>query len=135
MKIHIFIIIFVVTFTHSANLRKRRNVDDGFILTGPGGSIENKPSEDDDDDFILVGNYNGEDKPNGEDDNDFILTEEAPGNPGEEDLPLNTGSFWHLTDLHWDPYYNLNAENANEICPSSNGAAATDPGPYGDYRY
>ena len=49
--------------------------------------------------------------------------------------PSEVSTFWHLTDLHLDFYYNLSAENRSEICPSSDGKVPTDPGPFGDHRY
>ena len=49
--------------------------------------------------------------------------------------PENTGTFWHISDLHLDSHYDLNAPSKSLICPSSNGAATINAGPYGDYRY
>ncbi|XP_077577109.1 acid sphingomyelinase-like phosphodiesterase 3b [Stigmatopora nigra] len=43
-----------------------------------------------------------------------------------------SGSFWHITDLHWDPNYKV--ENGkNVICESSNGNPAYKGGPFGSH--
>nr|XP_039269632.1 acid sphingomyelinase-like phosphodiesterase 3b [Styela clava] len=44
----------------------------------------------------------------------------------------NTGTFWHISDHHLDPYYTENGQTPMEVCPSSYGRQ-TDAGPLGDY--
>ncbi|CAK8693120.1 acid sphingomyelinase-like phosphodiesterase 3b [Clavelina lepadiformis] len=46
----------------------------------------------------------------------------------------NTGTFWHLSDLHLDFYYNSAAADPSEVCPSSYGRKVENAGPYGNYR-
>jgi len=46
----------------------------------------------------------------------------------------NEGNFWHVTDMHHDIYYNLSAPSSDQVCPSSSGAKAENPGIFGDYR-
>ncbi|KAG9276455.1 acid sphingomyelinase-like phosphodiesterase 3b [Astyanax mexicanus] len=43
-----------------------------------------------------------------------------------------TGSFWHITDLHWDPTYSLNGNSAS-VCNSSGNRPTPDAGKFGDY--
>lgn len=43
-----------------------------------------------------------------------------------------SGSFWHITDLHWDPTYKL-SDNPQLVCASSGNRPATDAGIFGDY--
>ena len=47
----------------------------------------------------------------------------------------NEGNFWHVTDMHHDIYYNLSAPSSDQVCPSSSGAKAENPGIFGDYRF
>lgn len=49
----------------------------------------------------------------------------------KETLPL-PGSFWHVTDLHWDPTYKLGG-NPELVCASSGNRPATGAGQFGDY--
>ncbi|KAL7388155.1 hypothetical protein ABVT39_008340 [Epinephelus coioides] len=50
---------------------------------------------------------------------------------GSSHLP-GTGRFWHITDLHLDPTYNL-APDPTKVCYSSKGAPAKDAGLFGDF--
>lgn len=43
-----------------------------------------------------------------------------------------SGTFWHITDLHWDPTYKLN-DNPELVCASSGKRPADNPGEFGDY--
>ncbi|XP_034554572.1 acid sphingomyelinase-like phosphodiesterase 3b [Notolabrus celidotus] len=43
-----------------------------------------------------------------------------------------SGSFWHITDQHWDPTYNL-AGNPELVCASSGKRPAASAGVFGDY--
>ncbi|XP_037100740.1 acid sphingomyelinase-like phosphodiesterase 3a [Syngnathus acus] len=56
--------------------------------------------------------------------------EAAP--PGRVAEPVHAGRFWHITDLHLDPTYNL-APDPTKVCFSSKGVPATGAGPFGDY--
>uniref|UniRef100_A0A8D0A4R1 Sphingomyelin phosphodiesterase acid like 3B n=1 Tax=Sander lucioperca TaxID=283035 RepID=A0A8D0A4R1_SANLU len=42
------------------------------------------------------------------------------------------GNFWHITDLHWDPTYNL-TDNPELVCASSGTRPAANAGKFGDY--
>uniref|UniRef100_A0A8C2X3I9 Sphingomyelin phosphodiesterase acid like 3B n=1 Tax=Cyclopterus lumpus TaxID=8103 RepID=A0A8C2X3I9_CYCLU len=42
------------------------------------------------------------------------------------------GNFWHITDLHWDPTYNL-TDNPTRVCASSGRRPAANAGAFGDY--
>ncbi|KAL6488731.1 hypothetical protein MHYP_G00024720 [Metynnis hypsauchen] len=44
-----------------------------------------------------------------------------------------TGSFWHITDLHWDPTYSLGNGNSASVCSSSGNRPTPDAGKFGDY--
>ncbi|KAF7708702.1 hypothetical protein HF521_017759 [Silurus meridionalis] len=46
---------------------------------------------------------------------------------------LLTGSFWHITDLHWDPTYRLVDGNSGSVCNSSGNRPTTHAGTFGDY--
>uniref|UniRef100_A0A672G3J7 Sphingomyelin phosphodiesterase acid like 3B n=1 Tax=Salarias fasciatus TaxID=181472 RepID=A0A672G3J7_SALFA len=41
-------------------------------------------------------------------------------------------SFWHITDLHWDPTYKL-SDDPELVCASSGGRPASGAGQFGDY--
>uniref|UniRef100_A0A8D0A1U1 Acid sphingomyelinase-like phosphodiesterase n=1 Tax=Sander lucioperca TaxID=283035 RepID=A0A8D0A1U1_SANLU len=41
-------------------------------------------------------------------------------------------NFWHITDLHWDPTYNL-TDNPELVCASSGTRPAANAGKFGDY--
>ncbi|XP_015230320.1 acid sphingomyelinase-like phosphodiesterase 3b [Cyprinodon tularosa] len=43
-----------------------------------------------------------------------------------------SGSFWHITDLHWDPTYKL-TDNPETVCASSGKRPALGAGKFGDY--
>ncbi|XP_017271108.1 acid sphingomyelinase-like phosphodiesterase 3b [Kryptolebias marmoratus] len=43
-----------------------------------------------------------------------------------------SGSFWHITDLHWDPSYRL-TDNPELVCASSGKRPALRAGKFGDY--
>ncbi|KAM3873298.1 acid sphingomyelinase-like phosphodiesterase 3b [Diretmus argenteus] len=43
-----------------------------------------------------------------------------------------SGSFWHITDLHWDPTYNLTVK-PELVCASSGRRPAANAGEFGDY--
>lgn len=43
-----------------------------------------------------------------------------------------SGTFWHITDLHWDPTYKLN-DNPELVCASSGKQPAVNAGDFGDY--
>ncbi|MEQ2299064.1 hypothetical protein AMECASPLE_011693 [Ameca splendens] len=43
-----------------------------------------------------------------------------------------SGSFWHITDLHWDPTYKL-TDNQELVCASSGKRPALSAGKFGDY--
>lgn len=45
---------------------------------------------------------------------------------------LYPGSFWHITDQHWDPTYKL-TDNAELVCASSGKRPAANAGMFGDY--
>lgn len=47
-------------------------------------------------------------------------------------LSLHSGSFWHITDLHWDPTYKL-TDSPELVCESSGKRPAANAGKYGDY--
>ncbi|CAN9513818.1 unnamed protein product [Ophioblennius macclurei] len=49
----------------------------------------------------------------------------------KEALALS-GSFWHITDLHWDPTYKL-TEELEKVCASSGNRPASGAGQFGDY--
>uniref|UniRef100_A0A3B3ZKD0 Sphingomyelin phosphodiesterase C-terminal domain-containing protein n=1 Tax=Periophthalmus magnuspinnatus TaxID=409849 RepID=A0A3B3ZKD0_9GOBI len=42
------------------------------------------------------------------------------------------GRFWHITDLHWDPTYDLN-NKPNKVCASSGNRPVGNAGTFGDY--
>lgn len=42
-----------------------------------------------------------------------------------------SGSFWHITDLHWDPTYKL--DKPELVCASSGKRPAANAGIFGDY--
>ncbi|KAG8451190.1 hypothetical protein GDO86_003444 [Hymenochirus boettgeri] len=42
------------------------------------------------------------------------------------------GYFWHLTDLHLDPKYNVSSD-PRKVCPSAGNQLVTDPGEWGHY--
>lgn len=42
-----------------------------------------------------------------------------------------TGNFWHITDLHWDPTYDLTSES---VCRSSGDLPTPHAGKFGDYN-
>lgn len=42
------------------------------------------------------------------------------------------GTFWHITDLHWDPTYVLSAD-PQQVCASSGQQPAVNAGNFGDY--
>uniref|UniRef100_H2Z1U7 Uncharacterized protein n=1 Tax=Ciona savignyi TaxID=51511 RepID=H2Z1U7_CIOSA len=44
------------------------------------------------------------------------------------------GTFWHVTDLHLDFYYDETNNDPAQVCPSSFGAETPDAGLFGDYR-
>ncbi|XP_060778141.1 acid sphingomyelinase-like phosphodiesterase 3b [Neoarius graeffei] len=46
---------------------------------------------------------------------------------------LLTGSFWHITDLHWDDSYRLTDGNSGSVCNSSGGRPTPQAGKFGDY--
>ncbi|XP_063055153.1 acid sphingomyelinase-like phosphodiesterase 3b [Engraulis encrasicolus] len=43
-----------------------------------------------------------------------------------------TGSFWHVSDLHWDPSYKL-GDDPTAVCASSGSRPAQGAGRFGDY--
>ncbi|CAJ1062700.1 acid sphingomyelinase-like phosphodiesterase 3b [Xyrichtys novacula] len=43
-----------------------------------------------------------------------------------------SGRFWHITDQHWDPTYEL-TDNPNLVCASSGNQPAANAGVFGDY--
>ncbi|XP_041096408.1 acid sphingomyelinase-like phosphodiesterase 3b [Polyodon spathula] len=43
-----------------------------------------------------------------------------------------SGHFWHITDLHWDPHYNM-SNDPKSVCPSSGSQAVHNAGRWGDY--
>uniref|UniRef100_A0A3B5ATB3 Acid sphingomyelinase-like phosphodiesterase n=1 Tax=Stegastes partitus TaxID=144197 RepID=A0A3B5ATB3_9TELE len=45
---------------------------------------------------------------------------------------LCPGNFWHITDLHWDPTYEL-SNNPELVCASSGNRPAAGAGKFGDY--
>lgn len=47
-------------------------------------------------------------------------------------VPLYLGTFWHITDLHWDPTYIL-SDNPQQVCASSGKQPAVNAGKFGDY--
>ncbi|XP_023118201.1 acid sphingomyelinase-like phosphodiesterase 3b isoform X1 [Amphiprion ocellaris] len=49
----------------------------------------------------------------------------------KEALALS-GNFWHITDLHWDPTYEL-SNNPELVCASSGTRPAVGAGQFGDY--
>ncbi|XP_051812617.1 acid sphingomyelinase-like phosphodiesterase 3b isoform X2 [Acanthochromis polyacanthus] len=49
----------------------------------------------------------------------------------KEALALS-GNFWHITDLHWDPTYEL-SNNPEVVCASSGSRPAVGAGQFGDY--
>ena len=48
-------------------------------------------------------------------------------------IKMQQGTFWHVTDMHHDIYYNESKE-PDEVCPSSDGVNTTNAGMFGDYR-
>ncbi|XP_062981798.1 acid sphingomyelinase-like phosphodiesterase 3a [Elgaria multicarinata webbii] len=42
------------------------------------------------------------------------------------------GQFWHISDLHLDPTYHITT-NRTQVCASSKGVNASDPGLFGDF--
>ncbi|XP_008320927.1 acid sphingomyelinase-like phosphodiesterase 3b [Cynoglossus semilaevis] len=48
------------------------------------------------------------------------------------DVHALSGNFWHITDLHWDPTYEV-TEVPERVCGSSGGLPAAAAGPFGDY--
>ncbi|XP_053139961.1 acid sphingomyelinase-like phosphodiesterase 3a isoform X2 [Hemicordylus capensis] len=42
------------------------------------------------------------------------------------------GQFWHISDLHLDPTYHI-TKNLTQVCASSKGVTASDPGLFGDF--
>lgn len=44
-----------------------------------------------------------------------------------------SGSFWHITDLHWDPTYRLANENSGSVCNSSGNRPTPQAGTFGHY--
>lgn len=44
---------------------------------------------------------------------------------------MYSGSFWHITDLHWDPTYNLG--NSGPVCDSGGNRPTPHAGKFGDY--
>ncbi|XP_067093712.1 acid sphingomyelinase-like phosphodiesterase 3b [Osmerus mordax] len=44
-----------------------------------------------------------------------------------------SGNFWHITDLHWDPTFNLTDDPGN-VCASSGKRPASSAGIFGDYH-
>ena len=127
MKITVLLVFCLLATSYSAKLRNRRFVN------------ENIPDEDVDDNKNggFVRGDNNIDVPSEEDKNKNNIVNEKESKPDIRngiEIPPETGTFWHLTDLHWDPYYNLNAASPSQICPSSNGQTPINPGPYGDYR-
>jgi len=61
------------------------------------------------------------------------LSVEKVINVNNSKLENNLKNFWHVTDMHFDLYYN-SLNEVSEVCPSSNGVEAINPGIYGDYR-
>ncbi|XP_076817204.1 acid sphingomyelinase-like phosphodiesterase 3b [Clavelina lepadiformis] len=57
-----------------------------------------------------------------------------PPSSNNANSDVTVGYFWHLSDLHLDFYYDQNEENLTQVCPSSFGAEAIKPGPWGDYK-
>lgn len=45
---------------------------------------------------------------------------------------LYPGNFWHITDLHWDPTYEL-SDDPQLVCQSSGKRPAANAGQFGDY--
>ena len=129
MEFLYFIFVFLIG-VHTALIRTKKSTNnDGFVL-------ENRPhrnNENSQDSYVLSGpakNRNNQNK------DSFVLT--ASPNSDKKDntkyvKPKGAGTFWHLTDLHLDFYYNQNNEEKT-VCPSSNGYPVKNPGPYGDYR-
>ncbi|CAI5770033.1 acid sphingomyelinase-like phosphodiesterase 3a isoform X1 [Podarcis lilfordi] len=46
--------------------------------------------------------------------------------------PSDAGQFWHISDLHLDPTYHITS-NHTQVCASSKGVNASNPGPFGDF--
>lgn len=44
-----------------------------------------------------------------------------------------SGSFWHITDLHWDPTYRLVDRNSGSVCNSSGSRPTPQAGKFGHY--
>ncbi|XP_076008710.1 acid sphingomyelinase-like phosphodiesterase 3b [Genypterus blacodes] len=49
-----------------------------------------------------------------------------------KELHALSGNFWHITDLHLDPSYNVN-NDPQSVCESSGKRPATNAGKFGDY--
>lgn len=47
-------------------------------------------------------------------------------------MPMYLGTFWHITDLHWDPTYIL-SDKPEQVCASSGKQPAVNAGKFGDY--
>ena len=45
---------------------------------------------------------------------------------------ITPGTFWHITDQHWDPTYVLGGK-PEAVCASSGRRPAVNAGPFGDY--
>lgn len=43
-----------------------------------------------------------------------------------------TGKFWHISDLHLDPDYQV-SEDPLKVCPSAGSQQVPNAGPWGDY--
>lgn len=112
----------------SALIRNKRS----FVLSNGAAPSNNNNN---DDSFILAGPKSVGNKK--ETENKFIQTDRPGSDFGTSQSSYvkrtGTGTFWHLSDLHLDFYYNQNKPR-DSVCPSSNGAPAINPGPYGDYR-
>uniref|UniRef100_A0A671S6S3 Acid sphingomyelinase-like phosphodiesterase 3b n=1 Tax=Sinocyclocheilus anshuiensis TaxID=1608454 RepID=A0A671S6S3_9TELE len=48
------------------------------------------------------------------------------------ELFSTTGYFWHISDLHWDPSYDVGSNSASK-CASSGGRPTPNAGRFGDY--
>ncbi|XP_061479727.1 acid sphingomyelinase-like phosphodiesterase 3a [Rhineura floridana] len=59
------------------------------------------------------------------------LASSAPSRASPE-VYSNVGQFWHISDLHLDPTYHVTS-NRTQVCASSKGVKASDPGPFGDF--
>ena len=132
----IFFFIACLVSTHSARIRKKRS--DGFVRERiPPPAVNTKNENPDtivrEKDGINAKDIENKDKTNKEKEN-FVRTA-IPGDETDKTPLPNAGTFWHITDIHLDTFYNLYAENPSSVCPSSNGEAVINPGPFGDYRY